>query len=146
MTKQTRTKKPLPFRFVLDELEARQPLVKPMFGCHAIYLGEKLVLFLCDSDKWAEQKGLWLPTTPEHYANLAQEFASARPLMQDKVNKSPWLLLPVSAPDFEAQALRACELILQGDPRIGRIPRQSKLKPQTSEIRKSTKKTRQRSL
>ena len=136
MAKQTRTKKPIPFRFVLDELEARQPLLKPMFGCHAVYFGEKLVLFLCDLDKWAEQKGLWLPTTPENYASLAQEFSSARLVTQDKLNKSPWLLLPVSTPDFEAQALRACELILQGDPRIGRIPKQTKLKPQGKEAGK----------
>ena len=136
MAKQTRTKKPIPFRFVLEELEARQPLVKPMFGCQAVYFGEKLVLFLCDLDKWAEQKGLWLPTTAEHYTSLVQEFSSARPLTPGKLNKSPWLLLPVGAPDFEAQALRACELILRGDPRIGRVPEQKKLKPQGKEVRK----------
>ena len=129
MAKQTRTKKPIPFRFVLEELEARQPLVKHMFGCHAVYFGEKLVLFLCDLDKWAGQKGLWLPTTPEHYASLAQGFSASRPVMQDRLGKSPWLLLPVSAPDFESQALRACELILRGDLRIGRIPEPRKLRP-----------------
>lgn len=136
MAKQIQAKKPVPFRFVLEELEARQPLLKPMFGCQAVYFGEKLVLFLCDLDKWAEQKGLWLPTTPEHYASLAQEFSSARAVMPGKLGKSPWLLLPASAPDFEAQALRACELILQGDPRIGRIPKQKKLKPQGGRVRK----------
>jgi hypothetical protein len=30
--------------------------------------------------------------------------------------------LPVDAPDFESAALRACELVLVGDPRIGKIP------------------------
>jgi hypothetical protein len=33
-----------------------------------------------------------------------------------------WQVLPVDAPDFESAALRACELVLAGDPRIGNIP------------------------
>jgi hypothetical protein len=33
-----------------------------------------------------------------------------------------WQILPVDAPDFESAALRACELVLAGDPRIGKIP------------------------
>jgi hypothetical protein len=127
------TKKKLPFQFVLDELEALTPLVKPMFGCHAVYTGEKLVLFLCDSEKWEAQKGLWLPTTPELYGSLSAEFSSARVLAldsaQEKLNKSPWLLLPANVPEFEAQALHACELILQRDPRIGRLPKQKPLRP-----------------
>ncbi len=32
-----------------------------------------------------------------------------------------WQVLPVDAPDFEPSALRACELVLAGDPRIGKI-------------------------
>ena len=33
-----------------------------------------------------------------------------------------WQVLPVDAPDFESAALRACELVLAGDARIGKIP------------------------
>jgi hypothetical protein len=33
-----------------------------------------------------------------------------------------WQMLPSDAPDFEEAALRACELILAGDPRIGKTP------------------------
>ncbi len=142
MAKQTRTKKPVPFRFVLEELEPLAPSLQPMFGCHAIYIGEKIVLFLCDredlldSEKVADQQGVWVATTREAYASLAAEFSSAHVTPLEELNKSPWLRLPASAPDFEAQALRACELILQGDPRIGRIPQQKKLKPQGREVRK----------
>jgi hypothetical protein len=32
-------------------------------------------------------------------------------------------LLPVDAPDFEEAALRACELIVARDPRIGKVPK-----------------------
>ena len=148
MAKQTRTKKPVPYRFVLEELEPLAPNLKPMFGCHAIYIGEKIVLFLCDRDdlldaeKVADQKGVWMATTQEAYASLAAEFSSASVKLPEELNKSPWLRLPASAPDFEAQALRACELILQGDPRIGRIPKQKKLKPQSRVVQKKKYDTR----
>jgi hypothetical protein len=33
-----------------------------------------------------------------------------------------WQLLPAHAPDFEESAIRACELIIDGDERIGKIP------------------------
>jgi hypothetical protein len=33
-----------------------------------------------------------------------------------------WQVLPADEVDFEAAALRACELIVAGDPRIGKIP------------------------
>jgi hypothetical protein len=33
-----------------------------------------------------------------------------------------WQVLPADAPDFEEAALHACELILAGDPRIGKVP------------------------
>ena len=33
-----------------------------------------------------------------------------------------WQVLPVDAQDFEEAALHACDLILAGDPRIGKVP------------------------
>jgi hypothetical protein len=33
-----------------------------------------------------------------------------------------WQVLPADAPDFEEAALRACDLVLAGDPRIGKVP------------------------
>jgi hypothetical protein len=33
-----------------------------------------------------------------------------------------WQVLPVDAPDFEEAALRACELVVARDPRIGKVP------------------------
>jgi hypothetical protein len=33
-----------------------------------------------------------------------------------------WQVLPADAPDFESAALRACELVLVGDLRIGKVP------------------------
>jgi hypothetical protein len=33
-----------------------------------------------------------------------------------------WQVLPADAEDFEGAAQRACELVLAGDPRIGKVP------------------------
>ncbi len=33
-----------------------------------------------------------------------------------------WQLLPADSNDFEEAALRACELVLARDPRIGKVP------------------------
>jgi len=33
-----------------------------------------------------------------------------------------WQVLPADAPDFETAAMRACELVLAGDSRIGKVP------------------------
>ena len=41
---------------------------------------------------------------------------------------SNWQVLPIDAPDFEESAMRACEFIIAGDPRIGRVPKSRKPK------------------
>jgi hypothetical protein len=53
-----------------------------------------------------------------------------------------WQVLPADALDFETAALRACELVLAGDPRIGKVPgrRASKLRLKAGE--KSLKQNR----
>jgi hypothetical protein len=39
-----------------------------------------------------------------------------------KLKVTAWQLLPSDAQDFEEAALCACELVLAGDPRIGKVP------------------------
>jgi hypothetical protein len=127
-------KKKAPFAFALEELDAMAPLIKPMFGGFVVYIGERMTLFLYDRDKLPPQfKGVSLATTPEHYRNLAQEFSSTRDAAPQKIGKHPWLHIPADAVDFEEQVLKACEMILNGDPRIGRAPEEKKLKPAKKE-------------
>jgi hypothetical protein len=126
-------KKKAPFAFALEELDALSPMIKPMFGGFAVYLGEKLVLFLYDQEKWPDFQGVSLATTPEHYRSLAQEFSSTRDAEPQKIGKHPWLLIPASAADFEEQVMKACEMILNGDPRIGRAPEAKRLRPSKKE-------------
>jgi hypothetical protein len=132
-------KKKMPFAFALEELDALSPTIKPMFGGFAVYAGEKMILFLYDQEKWPDFRGVSLATTSEHYRSLAREFSSTPEAEPQKIGERPWLLIPAGAVDFEEQVLKACEMILNGDPRIGRAPEEKKLKPAKKET--SRKKT-----
>ena len=118
------SRKPLPHEFVLEALAALSPWTRPMFGCVAVYVGEKIVLILRDKTVAASDNGVWLATTPEHHESLRREFPNMRSIPLLGKEATGWQILPSSAPDFEEAALRACELILARDPRIGKVPGQ----------------------
>ena len=93
-----------------------------MFGCLAIYVQEKIVLVLRDKRESAVDNGVWLATTQEHHASLAREFPNMRSIKVLGKPVTGWQVLPADAPDFEEAAIRACELVIAGDPRIGKVP------------------------
>jgi hypothetical protein len=113
----------LPHAFVLDAIAEVSPVTRPMFGCTAIYVKEKIVLILRDKPSAPADNGVWLATTAEHHASLRCEFPNMRSIgVLGKGGLTGWQLLPSDAPDFESAALRACELVLSRDPRIGKVP------------------------
>lgn len=115
-------RKPVPHEFVLDAIAPLSPVTRPMFGCLAIYIQEKIVLILRDKrDKMADN-GVWLATTAEHHQSLRREFPNLRSISVLGKKVTGWQVLPADAQDFEEAALRACELVLAGDPRIGKVP------------------------
>jgi hypothetical protein len=111
-----------PHEFVLDALAPVSPWTRPMFGCLAVYLGEKIVLVLRDKHDSPADNGVWLATTVEHHHTLRQEFPSMRSIRVLGKKVTGWQVLPADAPDFEHAALHACELIAHRDPRIGKVP------------------------
>ena len=115
-------RKQIPHEFVLDALASLSPYTRPMFGCVAVYVGEKIVLILRDRPSYPDDNGVWLATTPEHHQSLRCEFPSMRSIGVFGTEVTGWQVLPADAPDFEESALRACELVIAGDPRIGKIP------------------------
>ncbi len=120
-------RKSVPFEFVLDALSELEPVTRPMFGCLAIYVGPKIVLILRDkaADKAVQgpDNGVWLATTLEHHESLRREFPNMRSIGVLGKAVTGWQILPSGAPDFEESALRACELVIARDPRIGKIPK-----------------------
>jgi hypothetical protein len=115
--------KPVPHEFVLDEIAPLSPTTRPMFGCVAVYVDDKIVLILREKRKAAADNGVWLATTVEHHASLRQEFPQMRSIRVFGKEPTQWQLLPADDPDFEAAAMRACKLILARDPRIGKVPK-----------------------
>jgi len=114
-----------PFPFVLEELSAIRPTIKHWFGFTSVYLDEKLLCSLRDSAKQPNSNGIWLYTTTEHVESLAREFPELpkRQLWRSRSGNKAWVVLASRLEGFEEYAFRACELILRGDRRIGRVTR-----------------------
>ena len=116
-------RKSVPYEFVLDAISELSPETRPMFGCLAIYVGDKIVGVLRDKDSsGVEDNGMWLATTKEHHQSLQADFPNMRSIGVLGKGVTGWQILPADAPDFEEAALRACEFIIAGDPRIGKVP------------------------
>ena len=115
-------RKAVPHQFVLDALAALLPTTRPMFGCLAVYVADKIVLILRDKSGETADNGVWLATTKGHHDSLRREFPNMRSIQVLGGGVTGWQVLPADVPDFEEAALRACERILAADPRIGKVP------------------------
>lgn len=119
-------RKAIPHEFVLDALSELDPWTRHMFSCLAVYVEEKIVLALRDRPTAVDDNGIWIATTVEHHKSLKQELPNMRSIGVLGKEITGWQILPADAPDFEESALHVCELILEGDPRIGKIPKSKK--------------------
>src|ERR1035441_9368628 len=121
-------RKAIPYEFVLDAIDSLSPRTNPMFGCLAIYVDDKIVLILRDKPGPSPDNGVWLATTQEHHDSLRREFPNMRSIQVLGKKITGWQVLPADAPDFEKAALRACDLVLARDPRIGKVPKARRAK------------------
>jgi hypothetical protein len=116
-------RKTVPHEFVLDALAPASPYTRPMFGCLAIYVKDKVVFILRDRRDAPADNGVWFATTEDHHASLRREFPSLRSIGLFGRPVTHWQVLPSDATDFEEAAVHACELVIAGDPRIGKVPK-----------------------
>ena len=116
----------IPFDFVLEYLHAAEPLVRQMFGCHSIYVKDKIVLALRRKDEINWDNGVWVATSKEHHDSLRKDLPSLRTISLFGTAESGWQNIPEEGDCFEEEAMIACALILKGDPRIGKIPKKKK--------------------
>ena len=113
----------LPFPFVIDELFSLRPTIKQAFGFTYVYLEDKLLCGLRNSKKQPGCNGLWLFTTTEHLESLGKEFPDLSRRYLWRSGKNAWVILPSRHGEFEEYAFKACELMLNGDKRVGRLTR-----------------------
>jgi hypothetical protein len=133
-------KKGPPFEFVLETLESITPSTRPMFGCHAVYHGDRIVLILRRREAHPGDNGIWVATTRDHHPSLKREFPSLRSIaLFGEENETSWQNLPEESPSFEEDALRLCELVMAGDPRIGKTPKRRSPKKKVSKPRRARK-------
>ena len=128
-----------PYEFVLDALESLSPETRPMFGCLAVYVREKIVLILRDRPDDAD-KGVWLATSAEHHESLRKELPRMRSIQLFGTKVTSWQVLPEDAADFEESVMRACDLVLARDSRIGRVPSTRRKTPRKKTTKKTTTK------
>jgi len=119
-------KKNIPFDFIFDYLMSLDIQVKPMFGMWALYLDDKIMLILRQRDKNPKSNGVWIATSKEFHTSLRKEIPSLNAIT---LNETEWQLISEESKDFEISVRKVCELILNKDIRIGRIPKPKKSKP-----------------
>jgi hypothetical protein len=126
--------KNIPFSFILDYLLPLEPHMKPFFGCYGVYVGEKIVFILRDKDSHIDCNGLWIATSHEHHKSLKKEFPSLTSVsvLNEGSRETAWQMIPADSDDFESSAIKACELVLKSDKRIGKIPKSKKKKKKSS--------------
>ena len=118
-----------PFPFVLDELQPLRPAVKRAFGLTYVYFDDKVLCCLRDAEKLPATNGLWLFTTTEHVDSLAREFPDLPRRCLWRSGRNAWVILASRLEYFEEYAFKACELMLNGDRRIGRLSRSRRVSP-----------------
>ena len=125
-TRPSKPKQPLPFSFILDYLYPLEPTIKPMFGCHALYVGKKVYFILRKRKAYPSINGIWIATTREHHQSLKKELPSMKSITV--LGKAPtnWQIIPDRSKTFEEEVIRACELAKKGDIRIGKVPKKKK--------------------
>ncbi len=105
-----------------------------MFGSYGVYVGEKIMVILRDRLEYLDDNGVWLATTAEHHGSLKEIFPNMRSLKLFGEGPTGWQVLPVNSDDFEESVTTACELILKGDLRIGKVSK-ARSKKTRSKIR-----------
>jgi hypothetical protein len=111
---------PVPFDFVLDYLPSNI-LLKKMFGMHYIYQGKRILLILRKRGNEPELNGIWLATVRKHHESLKNDIPGFGVFtVKGYEQEGNWLFLRDKTDDFEENAIKACELISRGDPRVGR--------------------------
>lgn len=134
-TASPKPKKKTPYPFVLEELADLEIYTKPMFGCLAIYLEEKILIILRDREDHPRDNGVWVATEMEHHLSLRKELPSLRSIEIFGPGETAWQNLPALEDDFEESVFTICSMIRKRDERIGRVPKKRKPKKQSKKKR-----------
>ena len=127
MPRPAKPKRKPPHAFVIEALAPLDPEVRPMFSGFNVYIGDRLVCMLRDHPQSPRDNGpLAGAVRQSRIPPIASSAASIPSLRRIELLGGMighWLLVPSDGPDFEKEALHACDLLLRHDPRLGRVPK-----------------------
>jgi hypothetical protein len=116
----------IPFDFVLEQLAPLELTTRPMFGCTAIYVEDRIVFVL--RKRGDADDGVWVAFEPAR----TEEMLALLPRLQGIEllgNSRGWRKLAADSASFEEDVLRACALLRGGDERLGKVPESRKRSP-----------------
>ena len=115
-----------PYDFIFDYL-LPNIIVNRVFGMYYTYLNKKNMLIFRKLSKNLLLNGIWIATGVAHHASLKTDVPGIADFVFDngKMHDSGWQLLQEGDDNFETAAIKVCELISRGDPRIGKVTEKS---------------------
>lgn len=111
----------LPFPFILKELYPLRPKIKKLLGCYALMQDKKILLLLRDRETQPEFNGVFVPTSVEYFEALQKEIHTSRMQFDIDGEDKTWIFISEDINDFEQKVKKTCEMIKNGDDRIGKM-------------------------
>jgi hypothetical protein len=110
----------LPYDFVLQYLYPVRPEIRKMFGYYGLFVNGKNVLLLRNVEKNPEFNGVFIGTSPPYFDALSSEIHTSHMEFDLDGSQHSWIFLSEDLDDFEEKVKLACEMIKNGDKRIGK--------------------------
>ncbi|MDB5193383.1 MAG: hypothetical protein JWQ96_2946 [Segetibacter sp.] len=110
----------IPYDFVLQYLYPTRLTTRKFLKGYALLLNKKVLLYLRDMDKQPEYNGVYIATLPSYFDALQNEIHSSKMEFDLDGSEHSWIFLSEDLPDFNEKVKKACELIKNGDERIGK--------------------------
>lgn len=110
----------IPYSFVLQALYPLRPTVQKMLGAYGVYLENKLIMFLRDRENQPEFNGIFIATQPQYFLELQQQIHASKMKFDLDGSADSWLFISEDLDDFKDKVIKACEMIKNGDERIGK--------------------------
>jgi hypothetical protein len=110
----------IPYDFVLKSLYPFKVTKRKMLGGYALLKDKKILLLLRESNTSPEFNGVFIATVPEFFDELQAEIHTSRMEFDLDGSRNSWIFISEDLEGFESKVQQACELIKNGDGRIGK--------------------------
>jgi hypothetical protein len=113
----------VPYDFVLKELYPFRPRIRKMLGCYALLKDTTLLMLLRDKESQLEFNGVFVATQPAYFTALQEEIHTSKMEFDLDGEENSWIFISEDLDNFEQKVKKACEMIKNGDERIGKATR-----------------------